>query len=724
VTAPPGTEPAPPVRARAAAWATVALGGLSRRLKRGSGSVVGGRVGLAMEPDLLRRMGRGRTAALVTGTNGKTTTTRLLAAALGGTGRVATNAVGSNLPAGLAAALAAAPGRPAVLEVDEGYLGPVTEMLAPQVVVLLNLSRDQLDRVSEVRMVASRFRHALDRFDGTVVANADDPLVVWAAGTAPHVRWVGAGQLWRSDAVGCPACDGPVLFDPSGTGWASGCGLRRPAPALWLEGTEVVGADGWRRPLVLSLPGRFNRANAVMALAAAELVGVEPAAALSAMEGVGDVEGRFAVASCGGVQARLMLAKNPAGWTELLELLDGGDEAVVVGINARVADGRDPSWLWDVAFERLARRRVVATGERARDLAVRLRYAGVAHVVVPDQLDALGASGDPRVQYVGNYTAFQDLRRRLARLPAIDPPGAQASAPAVRSFPAAMAVPAARPPAETELLTEPARRRRLSDGVSAVRVVVVHPDLLGTYGDAGNAMVLAARAAWRGASVELVLAWSGLALPAGGDVYCLGGGEDGPELQAAERLTASPLRRAVGQGAVVLGVCAGYQLLGTSFPDASGASRPGLGLLDVTTAKGSGRRAVGEIVAEPLAAAPVPAAAVLTGFENHSGHTRRGPAVAALATVRRGIGNGDGTEGAWSENVFGTYLHGPVLARNPALADVILARATGETPLPLDDDEERALRAERLAAVGSPLWRRVLAHGRCRRPLPAVRPRR
>ncbi len=701
------TVPAPG-RVRAAVWSTLAVGQLSRRLKLGSGSVVGGRVGLLFEPDLVRRLGRGRTAALVTGTNGKTTTTRLLVGALGGAATVATNATGSNLPAGLASALAAAPEVPAVLEVDEGYLGQCVEALQPKVVVLLNLSRDQLDRVSEVRMVAARFRSALSGFAGAVVANADDPLVVWAAGTAPVVRWVGAGELWHSDAVGCPACEGPVVFDPSGVGWSSGCGLVRPEPSLWLQGDEVVSGDGWRAPMRLALPGRFNRGNAAMALAAAEVLGVDREQALSAMAELRDVEGRFSTVTHGAVRARLLLAKNPAGWTELLDLLQGGDAPVVIGISARVADGHDPSWLWDVAFERLAGRRVVATGERARDLAVRLRYAGLTHVTVPDQLEALGASGAATVEYVGNYTAFQDLRRGLARTTTA-PPGRRP--PFVTPPP----VPGACVVSGPDLgVSEPAdagaspRRRRRHDGVSALRVVVVHPDLLGTYGDGGNGVVLGARASWRGSSVELVLAESGHPLPGGGDLYCLGGGEDGPELQAAEGLARSPLHRAVERGAVVFAVCAGYQLAGTGFPDASGALRTGLGLLDVTTVKAPGRRAVGELLADP---APLPLHGArpgpVTGFENHSGHTRLGPGAQPLAVVRVGVGNGDGTEGAWSGNVFGTYLHGPALARNPALADLLLGRAMGETPVPLDDSEEQALRAERLA-VATARWPRRL----------------
>lgn len=236
----------------------------------------------------------------------------------------------------------------------------------------------------------------------------------------------------------------------------------------------------------------------------------------------------------------------------------------------------------------------------------------------------------------------------------------------------------------------------------AVTVVVVHPDLLGTYGDGGNGLVLAQRAAWRGIDVDLVDAPSDRPLPTG-DVYCLGGGEDSPQFRAAEILrTDGALPRAVDAGAAVLAVCAGYQIMGRSFPGADARLLPGVGLLDVTTVKGPGRRAVGEMLAEPLngpaAMSPLP---TLTGFENHGGVTTIGPEARPLARVVSGVGNGagDGTEGAWAGRVVGTYLHGPVLARNPALADLLLGWATGATLEPLPDDEEHALRRERLAAV-------------------------
>jgi len=250
-------------------------------------------------------------------------------------------------------------------------------------------------------------------------------------------------------------------------------------------------------------------------------------------------------------------------------------------------------------------------------------------------------------------------------------------------------------------------------------IAVVYPDLLGTYGDGGNGLVLARRATWRGIDVELLQAHSGGPLPTA-DLYCVGGGEDGPEVRAAEALRKEgTLGRAVDRGAVVLGVCAGYQLLGNSFPDSTGHPHDGLGLLDVTTRKGSGPRAVGEVMARPVSDAPRLAAdrplPDLTGFENHSAVTIVGPGARAVAEVVRGIGNGDPgrTEGAWSGRVLGTYLHGPVLARNPGLADLLLGWALstpGETTMldPLNDVEETALRDDRLTAVGGSVRARLI----------------
>lgn len=406
------------LRTRVAVGATVVVNGLSRRLGAGRGTVVGGRVGLAIAPLGLVELGVGRTAAVVSGTNGKTTTTRLLAVALeAGGSPVVTNATGSNMPAGHFAALCSGSRRArAVLETDEGYLPFTLRTLAPEVVVLLNLSRDQLDRSNEVRMVAERWREALANARCTIVANADDPLVAFGAGSAHSVLWVAGGIHWRSDAGGCPACGGRIAYAEGS--WSCSCGFSRPVPHVSVEEdgeeTTAVLADGRRLPVRLVIPGAFNRRNAVMAAAAAEVLGVPAERALEAMSQIEGVAGRFSVHSVKGVATRLLLAKNPAGWDELLELVHGDERPVVIAINARIADGRDPSWLWDVPFERLGARPIVASGERSADLSVRLHYAGLEHSRVENPADAVVAASKlagpgETVEFIGNYTAFHDL---------------------------------------------------------------------------------------------------------------------------------------------------------------------------------------------------------------------------------------------------------------------------------------------------------------------------
>lgn len=232
-----------------------------------------------------------------------------------------------------------------------------------------------------------------------------------------------------------------------------------------------------------------------------------------------------------------------------------------------------------------------------------------------------------------------------------------------------------------------------------VGIVVVHPELLGTYGDGGNAIVLAQRLRWRGIDAELVEVRAGEPVPETAQLYCIGGGEDGPQTRSADELMASgALQRAVEAGAAVLAVCAGFQIVGSSFPGLDGRPRPGVGLIDVSTRRGEGPRAVGEVVSDAGFGLPA-----MTGYENHASVTSLGPGVQPLGRVRVGAGNGGDSarlEGAVMGRVLCTYLHGPVLARNPAVADRLLAWALGEESLdPIDDSEVERLRRERLAAA-------------------------
>jgi CobQ-like glutamine amidotransferase family enzyme len=231
-----------------------------------------------------------------------------------------------------------------------------------------------------------------------------------------------------------------------------------------------------------------------------------------------------------------------------------------------------------------------------------------------------------------------------------------------------------------------------------LRLIWIFPDLLSTYGDRGNALVLRRRARLRGIPVEIVEVNSDQPVPRDGHIYLMGGGEDLPQILAANRLRADGgLTAAVANGAVLFAVCAGYQMIGTQFGGVEGEPVQGLGLLDISSGRGE-RRAVGEILAD---VEPELHVGRLTGFENHQGVTTLGPNVRPLSRVVSGIGNGDGTEGAYQGRVLGTYLHGPALVRNPALADLLLTWAIGQLP-PLPPEAEDLvgkLREERLAAA-------------------------
>ncbi|MGO8960816.1 MAG: type 1 glutamine amidotransferase [Streptosporangiaceae bacterium] len=233
-----------------------------------------------------------------------------------------------------------------------------------------------------------------------------------------------------------------------------------------------------------------------------------------------------------------------------------------------------------------------------------------------------------------------------------------------------------------------------------MRLIWVYPDLLSTYGDRGNLLVLNRRARLRGIEVDTVEVNSDQRVPRQGDIYLLGGGEDLPQILAASRLRADGgLAATADRGGVIFAVCAGYQLLGDQFGGVEGEPVTGLGVLDITSGRGE-RRGVGEIVGDVDPALGIPK---ITGFENHQGVTKVGAGAHPLATVTLGVGNGDGTEGAYAGRVLGTYMHGPALARNPGLADLLLGWVAG--PLQAADPEAEAwarqLRAERLAATGS-----------------------
>jgi lipid II isoglutaminyl synthase (glutamine-hydrolysing) len=404
-----------------------------RAARLGAGSTLPGRIAARISPGVLERAARAcDLVVLVSGTNGKTTTTALLSAALAGGGRrVITNTTGANLRSGLTTALlhATRAADCAVLEVDEAVLPGVIDELHPDLLVLLNLSRDQLDRYHEVRALGALWRAAVMRLQpqAKVVAVDHDPLVCYVAQAAPCAVMVGVAEArLNRDGVCCPAC-GQLLTTGQATQLVcSSCQwqpLLRQVEAV-RDGSSVVlrrphspdGLDGHVRTL-LPISSFGYAANTAAAWAAATTLGIDGSTAARAIAAVKVVQDRYAEVHWRGALVRLLLAKNPASWDEILSVVgQDRDRAAVVSINAGIPDGRDTSWLWDVNMGVLRDRPVVvATGKRAADIAVRLQVTGINCVMEPRLEQALrrASAQGTTVDLLADYTSFQHARGLL-----------------------------------------------------------------------------------------------------------------------------------------------------------------------------------------------------------------------------------------------------------------------------------------------------------------------
>ena len=411
------TEPLSP-RSRLAVTAGKAAAAVSRAAGRGSGSVIGGKVALRLDPDLLQRLAQHLDVILVSATNGKTTTTRLIAEALRANGEVVSNALGANMPAGITSALAGgSKARYGVIEVDEKYLSGVARDVTPKAIALLNLSRDQLDRAAETRMLAEHWREGLSGQKAVIVANADDPLVVWAASSSPNVVWVAAGQEWKDDAWSCPACGG-VMQRPGDDWFCAECGFRRPTPTWALSGDHVLDPHGSAWPIHLQLPGRANKANAATSAAVAAAFGVRAAGRAGA-----DVRGqgrrrtvrRGAVrepghAAAAGEEPRRVAGDVPPDRSAAHPGHPFGERTRRGRHRHLVAVGRGLRHRWPGT--RIPRHRPTGSwtsrcGWRSRAWTSRCaRTPRGRRTPVPARV---------RIETIANYTAFQDLRRAPRR---------------------------------------------------------------------------------------------------------------------------------------------------------------------------------------------------------------------------------------------------------------------------------------------------------------------
>ena len=362
----------------------------SRALGRGRGETIAGRAILAVDSGAIKKLAAGRDIVLVSGTNGKTTTTTNLSKVLefGTDEDVSTSKFGANMRAGIVAALAAKPrNRYVVLECDELYLPEMYRLVEPKVIVLLNLSRDQLHRTGEVRKVAQLWHDTFTRDDVTLIIDRDDPFLEYAVANAGHVVRVTFGGRKHPDAATCPQCS--ELLDWTAGDYKCACGL----------GSKLATVRGER---ALSGPAR----NSVLAIEAARLMG-----AVVPIEMVQDLTAnppdRVNENVVAGRTVNTRLAKNPESWRNTLAQVSSNN--VILAVNARGIDGKDTSWLWDVDYSALVGKNVVCIGERRRDVAYRISVQGIATKVAGSFEEAVALFDDQPIEAVASYTAFQDL---------------------------------------------------------------------------------------------------------------------------------------------------------------------------------------------------------------------------------------------------------------------------------------------------------------------------
>ena len=717
-----------------------------------------GKIALAIDPDLLDEL-RGKCtqgSVITVGTNGKTSTNNLLADAFEAAGcTIICNRTGANLAAGITSALLQQPAAQwGVFECDELWLAHVLPRLRSNYVLLLNLFRDQLDRCGEIDRIQTSIAGALAASPDTVlVYNADDPLCARIADEVPNrtVAYgldesMGLAQNTVTDAQMCQKCDGMVRYHyrqygQLGDYFCDQCDFARPTldfagrdiaigPAgVTMEVCGPAGCESVHTPQ----PTPYAAYNLVASYALCREVGIPTADFQRAQDAFNPRNGRLQRYRLGGRDVLLNLAKNPTGFNQNLKIVeaDQGPKMVAFFINDQVADGHDISWIWDIDFEELAGQPdtvVFAGGSRAHDLAVRLKYAGIEAAVIEniedafDRLGALTAAGalpsDAAVYAIANYTALPPVHAALNAMEAAEAPEAPEAAEAPEAPEAAeaaaciaVAAPTPRPDDPAQAPASEGKNAEPGNAAAALSeppVVIAHmlPDLLNLYGDGGNVRILEQRLRWRGIPVEVRRIQHGEAVDFSQvDLVFMGGGPDREQKLASEQLLAMRDELAVyveGDGPL-LAICGGYQILGRQWLWGDELV-PGLGLIDMETRRPgtSADRLIDNMVLEsPLATHPV------VGYENHAGRTYLGEGVEGFGRVVSSCGHGnnddDRVEGARYKNVVGTYSHGPLLSKNPEVADWLLARAlerraerTG-TPAadlaPLDDSAELAANA-------------------------------
>lgn len=704
------------IRKKAAeAVSTVSTAALQHIFHRPAGNFPG-KMALYIDPSILSEMaGKLRRGSVcVVGTNGKTTVTNMLADCLVAAGQqVVCNRTGANLDSGVATSLLHAhPSDWGIFECDELWLAKILPHLQSRYVLLLNLFHDQLDRVGEVENIQNSIIDALQRSPRTtLVYNADDPYCeTIAQAVSNKIIPFGIDEAlpqppgMAGNAFMCQHCESMLdyayySYSQLGSYTCPQCGFTHPNMKFMLRNCHIstqgmafdvlaatdenAVAGGTIAHIEAPYTGAYMLYNLLAVYTAGHVMGLSNNVIQLSIKAFDQHNGRLEYMNVQGRKVLMNLAKNPTGFNQNLSLVLQNDGPAAVGffVNDQEGDGRDVSWLWDVSFEALAQRPntvVFAGGERANDLQVRLKYADAPAIVVESatQLMQYTASlpAEYQVYLIANYTSLPVVRAECVAL-------AEA-----QEAPAALPIQAPALPQEQSTEGEP------------LRIAHLFPDLLDQGGDRGNVTVLEKRCAWRGIPVEVEQVFAG-STPQfeHADIVVLGDGFDRQQRLACKLLLPSKdaLAAYVQEGGVLLAIDGGLQILGSTWYIGS-EEIPGLGVLGISNGhEEADVRHVGNIaVKTQLATMPV------VGFENHAGTTLLEEGMPTFGEVLYGIGNnaGDKTEGVHSNNLIGTYVHGPLLAKNPEIADWLitqaLARKVQAAQLqPLDDSIEKEANA-------------------------------
>ena len=653
-----------------------------------------GKIALKIDPNIIsEEMGKvSEGSIVVVGTNGKTTVTNMIADIFEASGKsVACNRTGANMAYGVAATLLQSePVEWGIFESDELWLARILPQVKATYVVLLNLFRDQLDRCGEIDRVQDAIVSGLEHSpESTLIYNADDPLcAIIAERVSNKTIAFGVGEDMHlaqntvADAQMCQRCSGMFTYDyrqygQLGTYRCENCGFARPAldvEARYVTfGTGITysitdSLDNSEATIRLDQSGPYMVYNTLAVWIAGHLAGISNDTIQKAISTFDPQNGRLQHLTIKGRPLLLNLAKNPTGFNQNLKIItaDSGKKVVAFFINDNEADGHDISWIWDCDFEELTGQPdlvVYAGGTRKNDLQVRLKYAGIqARLLnsVNDMVDAaLDMPADWNMYAIANYTALPAVRSALME---------RADAVPVDT------------PQEGVLRMSTAVMRNDTPPIQQEPLQIVHlyPDLLNLYGDGGNLKVLMQRCAWRGIPAELTEIHFGDAFDlSGADIVFLGGGPDREQHLASQEILKNKdqLVEYVENDGVLLSICGGYQILGKSWLMGDEIVE-GLAIIDAETLRA--KKGFDRLI-ENIALVSLIASHPVIGYENHAGRTYLGDGLEPFGQVvsTTGHGNNDkaGADGARYKNLIGTYLHGPLLGKNPEVADWLLATA-------------------------------------------------